>query len=211
MDTPYRDVESFKRLHSGELYAYVVAHGRGLTSKLYPNIVTEINERKFATETKISYAPIPEYYTLPINVPYIDKGPGPYHPYARYSKHSHPKWATQDQTPELLLEPFGDSYARSWSTMADMIDMHSKKSPFIIIHDEDVVTVYQKLQYFIDQSRKIYLPREAYEYAQYLNKIVDLLVELKSVYLSVCKKHHREYDADSCIRFIEKVAVTVRT
>ena len=202
-------IDDLDKIHSGPLYSLVITKGAGSISKLYPDITTEINERKFATRTRSSYAHIPEYYTLPLNTPYIDRGPGPYHPYARYSKNAHPKWATSDQTPELLLEPFGDPEVRSWSTMAEMVDMHTKKLSFTIIKDDDVIIIYQKLTAFIDSMRGIRFTREAKDYVDYLNKIMDFLDELRQLYLSICKKRHIQYVDNAFIQFIQKQAVAL--
>ena len=193
-------------INSGTLYAEVLSKGRSKITKLYPDPITEINERKFATRTKASYAHIPEYYTLPINTPYVDKGPGPFHPYARYSKHSTPKWATSDQTPELLLEPFGDMEIRSWSTMAEMVDMHYKHLPFTIIYDDDVISVYIFLFNFLESMRSVYFTEDARPYVDFLNRAVAFTKELKDLYLSICKKRHIRYRQNIFLEFLQPKA-----
>ncbi len=197
------------KINKGEIYSYISGHCVSIIPKLYHNLVEEINNRKFFTRTKASYGHIPEYYTIPINRPYIDHGPGPSSPYLRYSKNSKPKWANSDQTPELLLEPFTDELVTSWSTMSDMIDMHAKHLPFIIVRDDDVITVYRKLSYFVDSSRGMYIPETAIDYVNYLNNMIDLVRELEYNFKTVCKKKHITFRNRSVFELLSQGSIAL--
>lgn len=193
-EDPRQIAHALSSINSGTLYAKVMASGRSLIPNLYPDIRDEINHRTFATMVRPSYTKIPEYYTLPLNAPYIDHGPTD--PYARFAKQ--PAFLTSDQTPELLLEPFDDNLVRSWSTMSSMIDMHSKKLTFIIIKDEDVIDIYHKLYMFLDYARDLTIPPEAKEFLDYLNRMFDFVNELRDTYYIVCRKKK--------IKFIDGIA-----
>lgn len=196
-------------IDKGKFYSYISGQCVHLVPKLYHNLIEEINKRKFYTRTKASYGNIPEYYTIPINRPFIDHGPGPSSPYLRYSKNSRPKWANSDQTPELLLEPFTDDLVVSWSTMANMIDMHAKHLPFVIVRDDDVITVYKKLSYFVDSSRGLNIPEEAIDYVKYLNNMVDLVRELEYNFKVVCKKKNITFRNRSIFELLSQGSVAL--
>ena len=202
-------IKNVSSIKSGVLYSTIVSKCQCHIPKLYPNLVEEINNRKFFTRTKSSYGKIPEYYTIPINRPYIDHGPGPSSPYLRYSKNSKPKWANSDQTPELLYEPFTDDLVSSWSTMSNMIDMHAKHLPFIIVRDMDVIIVYRKLRYFVDSCRGLNIPKEAVDYVKYLNNMVDLVKELEYNFNVVCKKYNIKFNHRSTLEMFAKGSIVV--
>lgn len=193
--------------NEGEYYSIVMARGAKYIRDFYFNPVEEINEKRFPTMTPMSYSHIPEYYTVPINREYVDTGPVIGNPYSRYSRNTRPKWANEDQTPELLLEPFQDDLCRSSSTMADMIDMHYKKYRFEIIHDDDVIYVYKKLSTYIQTARNMDIPKGADDFAEYLNKIIDFLSELKWLFDRACKRRGIYMAENGLMQFLVRESV----
>ena len=179
--------EDLKNHKKGELYSHVVATGQRFLVPFFRDILNEFSRKKYPTATHLSYTKIPEYYTIPINRPYIDHGPTD--PYARYS--TQPRYNTNDQTPEVLLEHFGDTVARSYSTVLDMVDMHASNISFYILNDDHVIEIYEKLDMFLTNFTNREFDKELKDFVDLLNKMLAFKNELYECYYRCCNRKKR--------------------
>ena len=195
MFDPYfsKNLENTK---SGELFSFILENGKRFVTPFFKDIFYEFSKKKYPTGTKLSYTKIPEYYTIPMNAPYIDKGPTD--PFARFSKQ--PRFNTNDQTPEVLLEHFGDPMARSYSTIIEMVDMHSNNISFYIFNDKHVIEIYEKLDIFLAHFKNTKFTKEFSKFVDQLNKMLAFKNELYSCYFRCCNKlKHKPINAKNVL------------
>lgn len=187
----------------GDIKNYVRTYGVAYYIPYYKDIIEEINERKFLVSSKMSYSPISKYYTIPMGQPYIDQ-----HPIERHGvKSRQPILPNAKTTPELLLEPFTDDFSQTFHTIAEMVDMYTKKLDFYIINDEDVVAVYFKIKRFINEMSDRTIPKREQAMITMYNNFIGLQKNIQVVFDRVCNKNNWKYDENSMLRIFSTLDV----
>lgn len=187
------------RSAKSELKAKVATTGTSLITKLYRDIGTELNQRKFYVKSPVSYEPIPAYYTTPISDEYLDAPITVY--YGVKAKSTYKPGA--NTTPAPLVEPFmANELATTYHTIMELHDLHSKKMNYEIIHDEDVVTIYGKLREYFDYMQSFNIEKK-YDIQKLLTSMYRFYNDLTPMYERACYRNKWTIDEDNFTRLLD--------
>lgn len=186
------------RSSKSELKSKVMSSGTRLLTKLYKDIGVELNERKFYIKSPISYAPIPSYFTTPMSDTYLDAPITVYYGVKAKNKTK----STANVTPDLLMEPFMDNLSPTYHTIMELHDLHSKKLDYEIIHDEDVVTIYNKIGEYLEYMSSFNL-KQKYDILKLLNSLAKFHTDLTPMYERVCHRNKWVIDEDNFTRLLD--------
>lgn len=181
-----------------DLRASVVATGTRLLTNLYKDIGTELNERKFYIKSPISYEPISPYFTTPMGETSVDAPIAVYYGIASRRKMSR----STNTTPDLLTEPFMDRLSPTYHTIMELHDLHSKRLDYEIIHDEDVVTIYNKIGEYL-RHMSSYNLNQKYDVLKLLSSLNKFHIDLTPMYNRVCHRNKWVVDEDNFSRLLD--------